>query len=118
MLRRVFLIFVVVLSLHLETLLAQEWPDELPPEIVGQHFTRIVAAVRAGHLIDPDNSCRSRIFMRPWVDSNDAALERLETRQFDSVWLTVPDDRPAHLDPKNGAFATDDNNPGTRTAVV
>lgn len=48
--------------------------------------------------------------MQPWVDSNDGARERLETRQFDSVWLTVLDDRPAHLDPKNGAFATDDNN--------
>lgn len=55
MLRRVFLIFVVVWSLHWETLLAQEWPDELPPEIVGQHFTPIVTAVRAGHLIDPEN---------------------------------------------------------------
>lgn len=55
MLFRVFLIFAAVWSLHSETLLAQEWPDELPPEIVDQHFTPIVTAVRAGHLIDPEN---------------------------------------------------------------
>ncbi len=55
MLFRVFLIFAAVWSLHSETLLAQEWPDELPPEIVAQHFTPIVTAVRAGHLIDPEN---------------------------------------------------------------
>lgn len=56
--------------------------------------------------------------MRPWGDSNDEVLERLETRRFDSAWLTSPDNHPARLDLKNGVFAMDDNNPGTRTAVV
>ena len=56
--------------------------------------------------------------MQLWADSNDGVRERLETRQFARVWLSEPDDRPAHPDLKNDAFATDDSNPGTRTAVV
>ena len=56
--------------------------------------------------------------MQPWVDSNDGVPERPATRQFGPVRLTGPDDYPAHLGLKNDAFATDDNNPGTRTAVV
>ena len=66
----------------------------------------------------PQKACPSRIFMQPWVDSNDGVRERLEIRQFGRVWLSVPDDRPAHPGLKNDAFATDDNSPGTRTAVV
>ena len=56
--------------------------------------------------------------MPPWGDNNDGVPERLEIRQFGPVRLTVPDDRRAHLGLKTGAFATDDNNPDTRTAVV
>ena len=55
--------------------------------------------------------------MQPWGDSNDGLPERLETRQFGPIRLTVPDDRPAHFGLKTGAFATDDNNPCTSTAV-
>ncbi len=80
MLRRVFLIFVVVWSLHWETLLAQEWPDELPPEIVAQHFTRIVTAVRAGHLIDPDNGA---------VVANQIILTQFDPRSGQSEILEV-----------------------------
>ena len=56
--------------------------------------------------------------MQPEVDNNDGVPERPATRQFGPVRLSVPDDSPAHLGLKNGAFATDDNNPDTRTAVV
>ena len=35
--------------------------------------------------------------MQAWVDSNDGAPERPDTRPFDPVWLTVQDDRPANL---------------------
>jgi len=83
MLRRVFIIFAVVWSLHWETLLAQEWPDELPPEIVAQHFTRIVTAVRAGHLIDPDNGA---------VVANQIILTQFDPRSGQSEILDVGPD--------------------------
>ncbi len=56
--------------------------------------------------------------MQPLEDDNDGVPGRLEIRQFGRVRLTVPIDRPAHLGPKTGAFATDDNNPDTRTEVA
>ena len=43
--------------------------------------------------------------MQPWGDSNDGVRERLETRQFGRVWLSVPDDRLADPGLKNDAFA-------------
>jgi len=83
MLRRVFIIFAVVWSLHWESLLAQEWPDELPPEIVAQHFTRIVTAVRAGHLVDPDNGA---------VVANQIILTQFDPRSGQSEILDVGPD--------------------------
>ena len=83
MLRRIFIIFAVVWSLHWESLLAQEWPDELPPEIIGQHFTRIVTAVRAGHLIDPDNGA---------VVANQIILTQFDPRSGQSEILDVGPD--------------------------
>ncbi len=56
--------------------------------------------------------------MPPRGDNNDGVPEQLEIRQFGSVRLTVPDDRRAHLGLKTDAFAMNDNNPDTRTAVV
>ena len=56
--------------------------------------------------------------MQPLEDNNDGVPGRLEIRRPGPVWLTVPDDSPARLGPKTGAFATDDNNPDTRTTVV
>ena len=50
-------------------------------------------------------TCPSRILMRPLGDSNDGVPERLESRQFGPVRLTVPDDRSAHLGLKSGACA-------------
>ncbi len=43
--------------------------------------------------------------MQPWVDSNDGVRERPGTQQFGRVWLSVPDDRPAHPGLKIDAFA-------------
>ena len=83
MLRRVFIIFAVVWSLHWESLLAQEWPDELPPEIIDQHFTRIVTAVRAGHLIDPDKGA---------VVANQIILTQFDPRSGQSEILDVGPD--------------------------
>ena len=83
MLYRVFIIFAVVWSLQWESLLAQEWPDELPPEIVDQHFTRIVTAVRAGHLIDPDNGA---------VVANQIILTQFDPRSGQSEILDVGPD--------------------------
>ncbi len=57
--------------------------------------------------------------MQPLEDNSDGVAERLEIRQSGPVRLTVPDDnRPARLGPKTGAFATDDNNPDTKTEVA
>ncbi len=50
--------------------------------------------------------CPSRILMQPLGDNNDGVPERLGIRQPGPVQLTVPDDRPAHLGLKNGAFAS------------
>lgn len=80
MLFRFFLIIAVAWSLHSETLMAQEWPDELPPEIVSQHFTPIVTAVRAGHLIDPENGT---------VSADQIILTRFDPRSGKSEILDV-----------------------------
>ncbi len=55
MAHRSLLLFALLLLLP-GWLFAQDWPDpeDIPPEIIQQHFTPTLTAIRAGHLIDPE----------------------------------------------------------------
>lgn len=49
---RILIVLIFAWAMPVEFSLAQEWPGELPSDIIRDHFTPTVTAVRAGYLID------------------------------------------------------------------
>lgn len=63
-------------------LFAQDWPDpeDIPPEIIQQHFTPTLTAIRAGHLIDPETGT---------IADNQIILTHFDPRSGESEILDV-----------------------------
>ena len=62
---------------------AQDWPDELPPEIIEQHFTPTFTAIRAGNLVDPETGT---------VTTNQIILTRFDPRNGQSEIVDIGPD--------------------------
>lgn len=77
-------LFLILLLLPC-SLFAQDWPDpdNIPPEIVQEHFTPTLTAIRAGHLVDPETGA---------VADNQIILTRFDPRNGESEILDVGPD--------------------------
>ena len=66
-------------------LFAQDWPDpdDIPPEIIEQHFTPGLTAIMAGYLVDPETAT---------VAENQIILTRFDPRSGESEILEVGPD--------------------------
>ncbi len=62
---------------------AQDWPDEVPPEIIEQHFTPTFTAIRAGNLVDPETGT---------VTTNQIILTRFDPRNGQSEIVDIGPD--------------------------
>ena len=79
------LLFLLALLLLLPGILfAQDWPDldDIPSEIIHQHFTPTITAIRAGYLVDPESGA---------VAENQVILTRFDPRNSESE---IPDVGP------------------------
>ena len=77
---RFCLLLVVLLSTDAT---AQDWPEELPPDIVERHFTPTLTAIEAGHLVDPETGT---------VEENQIILTRFDPRTGESEIMDVGSD--------------------------
>ena len=77
--------FFACLIVCADHLVAQDWPDpeEIPPEIIEQHFTPTMTAIRAGYLVDPATAT---------VAEGRVILTRFDPRSGESEILDVGPD--------------------------
>ncbi len=82
---RYMLLVFAVLLLGAEQLLAQDWPDpeDIPPEIIEEHFTPRLTAVMAGYLVDPETAT---------VAEDQIIMTRFDPRSGESEILEVGPD--------------------------